>query len=192
MSMITKTTITIDKYKLDKLYFTKRELEELRDEIFGLLVESNEQDEVSEPALSLRDVYFSLYDQLPKWIADRAKANWDEDYAKNFHCVPMSLSRSVDTGFSYCRSKEGSEFWYGVFDWLNGLLPHPPFPPDVDKPKTGSENDIPVYLGRDGEFKPLNSKYCVWHCEGKTIGIHYAAPADSDIVKLNYGKRGAR
>lgn len=69
--------------------------------------------------MTLRDKYYALYDLLPPDIAERAKENWDEEFAmawvKEHRVVPSSRQEALEYGFSWDDTIESYKYWHLVF-----------------------------------------------------------------------------
>ena len=64
----------------------------------------------------LKSIYFSFFDQLTPEHAEKAKANYDEDWHK---FEPKTHQSAVIFGFEWTESPEGKTYWGDIFDSLS-------------------------------------------------------------------------
>lgn len=80
----------------------------------------------------LKAIYFSFYEQLKSEHAEKAKANYDEDYWTK---EPKDHDDAVSGGFDWFSSPEGDEFWLDVHGQLEAKTYPLQLTPQVCKDK---------------------------------------------------------
>lgn len=71
----------------------------------------------------LKAIYFSFYDQLLPEHAEKAKANYSEEFSAHRtgeHGEPKSHKDAVYNGFSWIKSEEPNGYWSEIYDRLEG------------------------------------------------------------------------
>lgn len=63
----------------------------------------------------LKEIYFSFYSQLLPEHAEKAKANYDEEFGPE---PPTRLSLALVWGFDWVKSPEPSGYWSGIYEEL--------------------------------------------------------------------------
>ena len=95
-------------------------------------------------AQELKNIYWSFFDQLKPEHAEKAKANYDEDYWADSE--PSGHAESINYGFDWSESLEGHELWQDVFNRIEDKTYPLQLTPQVckDKAKAHMGAELPA------------------------------------------------